>query len=118
MPGDWADLLRSSPSDRAMVVMKQVAETQRMDTAFAARILDKFEMAGVERWEPSAIVLRGRFRVAPLAQWDVRREYLRRLKRAFDHHGIEIPLPQLALHASPGVLARARSMDFTERTTP
>jgi small-conductance mechanosensitive channel len=28
----------------------------------------------------------------------VRREYLRRLKRAFDTHGIEIPFPQRMLH--------------------
>jgi small conductance mechanosensitive channel len=43
-------------------------------------------------------VLRGRFKVAPLEQWAVRREYLRRLKQAFDLQGIEIPCPQLVLH--------------------
>ena len=104
--------------DRAMAVMRQVAEDLRDDAAFRDRILDKFEMAGVERWDPSAIVLRGRFQVAPLAQWDVRREYLRRLKAAFDRHGIEIPFPQLALHAPLGLLGPARPRVNLERTAP
>ena len=103
--------------DRVMAVMLQVAQELREDDAFRDRILDKFELAGVERWDESAVVLRGRFRVAPLAQWDVRREYLRRLKAAFDEHGIEIPFPQLALHAPPGLLRPARSSNVAEGTT-
>lgn len=103
--------------DRIMVVMMQVAQALREDAAYRDRILDTFELAGVERWGESAVVLRGRFRVAPLAQWDVRREYLRRLKAAFDEHGIEIPFPQLVLHATPGLLTPARSSIDSERTT-
>jgi small-conductance mechanosensitive channel len=88
--------------DRVMSVMAEVAQAMRDDQAFARRILDPFELVGVERWDNSAIVLRGRFRVAPLEQWNVRREYLRRLKFAFDRNGIEIPYPQLTIHPPPG----------------
>jgi moderate conductance mechanosensitive channel len=84
--------------DRVIGVMLTVAQALREDKAFAAMILDKFELAGVERWDDSAVVIRGRFRVAPLQQWSVRREYLKRLKDAFDEHGIEIPFPQMTLH--------------------
>lgn len=84
--------------DRAMAVMVEVARGLREDPAFASRIVGDFELAGVERWADSAIVLRGRFKVAPLEQWSVRREYLRRLKRGFDESGIEIPYPQLTVH--------------------
>jgi small-conductance mechanosensitive channel len=84
--------------DRAMSVMHQVATELRQDPVHSARIQGDLEMAGVDRWDDSAIVLRARFRVAPLEQWTVRREYLRRLKYAFDHAGIEIPFPQMALH--------------------
>ena len=104
--------------DRVMAVMQQVAQLLREDAAYRERILDEFELAGVERWDDSAVVLRGRFRVAPLAQWDVRREYLRRLKAAFDRDGIEIPYPQLALHAAPGFFTRADTPVTSERTTP
>jgi small conductance mechanosensitive channel len=88
--------------DRAMAVMVEVARELRADPAFASRILDDFELAGVERWEASAVVLRGRFKVAPLEQWAVRREYLRRLKIGFDAAGIDIPYPQLTLHMAEG----------------
>lgn len=84
--------------DSAMALMHEVAAEMRSDPAHAARILGDLEMAGVERWDDSAVVLRARFRVAPLEQWTVRREYLRRLKYAFDRAGIEIPFPQLTMH--------------------
>ncbi len=88
----------STDLDVAMSLMCEVAAELQHDPAHAARILDKLEMAGVERWADSSVVIRARFRVAPLAQWTVRREYLRRLKIAFDRAGIEIPFPQLTLH--------------------
>ncbi len=91
--------------DQVMKVMRDVAEELRAAPDFSSRILDKFELAGVERWDDSAVVIRGRFRVMPLEQWGVRREYLRRLKFAFDKEGIEIPFPHLTIYpgeARPG----------------
>lgn len=88
----------SSDLDAVMALMRDVAAEMRRDPAHAARILDDLEMAGVDRWADSSVVIRARFRVAPLEQWTVRREYLRRLKTAFDRAGIEIPFPQLTLH--------------------
>jgi len=84
--------------DASIAVMREVATALRTDPAHSARILDDLEVAGVERWADSAVIIRVRFRVAPLEQWNVRREYLRRLKYAFDTAGIEIPFPQVALH--------------------
>jgi len=84
--------------DAAMVVMRDVAAEMRADPAFASRILDDLEIAGVDQWADSAMVIRARFRVKPLEQWGVRREYLRRLKAAFDRSEIEFPLPQLKVH--------------------
>lgn len=109
---------RAEPLGRVMAVVHQVAQGLRDDAAFRDRIRDKFEMAGVEPWDPSAIAIRGRFQVAPLAQWDVRREHLRRLKAAFDLHGIEIPFPQLAPHAPAGLLGPARPLVNAGRTAP
>ncbi len=85
--------------DEVMQVMREVAAGLRADPVFALRILDDLDLAGVERWDDSAVVIRCRFKCVALEQWTVRREYLRRLKAAFDAHGIEIPYPQLTLHA-------------------
>jgi small conductance mechanosensitive channel len=93
--------------DEALAIMRAVADELTADAAFGGRILDAFEVAGVERWDDSAVVLRGRFKVRPLEQWNVRREYLRRLKKAFDAAGIEIPFPHVTLYAGVGKDGRA-----------
>jgi small-conductance mechanosensitive channel len=88
--------------DRVIAVMRAVAEAMRQDPSFAPRILEDLEVAGVDQWADSALVIRCRFRVAPLQQWNVRREYLQKLKAAFDREGIEIPYPHLKIVQSPG----------------
>lgn len=94
----------SEDLNQVMQVMQDTASAMRADTSYLDRILDDFEMAGVERWDESAIIIRGRFKVAPLQQWDVKRAFLLRLKSRFDAEGIEIPFPQLAIHAGTATL--------------
>lgn len=93
--------------DEVMQVMEDVGRQMRLDPAFAARLLDDLEMAGIERWDDSAVIIRCRFKCAPLEQWTIRREYLRRLKSAFDAAGIEIPYPHLTVYAGQDKSGRA-----------
>lgn len=85
--------------DEVLAVMKAVGAEMRADSVFGPRILEDLEIAGVERLDNSAVVLRCRFKVAPLEQWGVRREYLRRIKAAFDAQQIEIPFPHVTVYA-------------------
>ena len=85
--------------DEVTAVMRKVGVAMRTDTALGAKILEDLEIAGVERLDDSAVVLRCRFKVRPLEQWTVRREFLRRIKAAFDEHGIEIPFPHVTFYA-------------------
>ena len=87
-------------TDRVMAIMRQVGEDLREDPAFADKFVDPIEMVGVEEFADSAVVLRIRIRTRPLEQWNVGREYRRRLKQAFDAQGIEIPFPHRSLSAS------------------
>jgi small conductance mechanosensitive channel len=77
--------------------MRRVGDQMRCDPGLSGKILDDLEIAGVENWADSSVVIRCRFRVAPLEQWSVRREYLRRLKQAFDQEEIEIPFPHIKI---------------------
>lgn len=88
--------------DAALEVMRHTGEQMRADARWQARILEPIEIVGVENWANSSVILRCRLKVAPIEQWAVRREYLRRLKEAFDAAGIEIPFPHLTLY--PGRL--------------
>jgi small conductance mechanosensitive channel len=85
--------------DEVFAVMRETAAALQRDPAFAARILEPLEIAGVEHLADSAVVIRCRFRTCVLEQWPVRREYLKRVKAAFDARGIEIPYPHLTLYA-------------------
>lgn len=85
--------------DQTLEVMRRVGQEMRASGDFGPRILDDVEIVGVENWADSAVTLRCRIKVRPLEQWNVRREYLRRLKRAFDEAGIEIPYPHLTVYA-------------------
>jgi small conductance mechanosensitive channel len=86
--------------DDAFRIMRSVAQELRADPAFAPKILDDLDIAGVENLGDYAVMLRSRFRVVPLEQWNVRREYLRRLKKAFAEAGIDIPSPRVMLAES------------------
>ncbi len=85
-------------TDEVMQLMRQVGAEMRADATLRDKILEDLEMAGMDQWADSAVILRCRFKVKPLEQWGVRREYLHRLKRVFDQHGVEIPFPHLTLY--------------------
>ncbi|MGE0858835.1 MAG: mechanosensitive ion channel family protein [Gammaproteobacteria bacterium] len=91
--------------DEVIDVLRVVGAEMRDAENFASRILEPLEVAGVERWDDSAVVIRCRFKTIPLEQWNVRRELLRRLKAAFDARGIEIPYPHLTVYPGAGVAA-------------
>ena len=85
--------------DEVYGVMREVSDDMRADPELAAKIVEDLEIAGVENWADSAVVIRCRFKTQPLEQWNVRRAFLHRLKKAFDAAGIEIPYPHLTLYA-------------------
>lgn len=103
-------------TDEAVSVMRETGAEMRADPVFGVKILDELEVAGVEKWDDSAVILRCRFRVLPLEQWNVRREFLRRLKKAFDARGIEIPFPHLTVYA--GVARDGAAASFHVQNEP
>jgi small conductance mechanosensitive channel len=87
-------------TDEVLRLMREAAAALRADPQWKDRIVEDLEVIGVDRWDDSAVVLRARFKVVPpIQQWNVKREYLRRLKKLFDGRGIEIPYPHLTVYA-------------------
>jgi small-conductance mechanosensitive channel len=93
--------------DEVIDVMREVGRSMRADATYGPKLLDDLEIAGVDQWADSAVVIRCRFKVVALEQWGVRREYLRRLKHAFDERGIEIPFPHVTVYAGQDKTGRA-----------
>jgi moderate conductance mechanosensitive channel len=72
-------------------VMREIGTQMRAHAQFGPKILDDLDIAGIEAWNAAGITLRGRMRVQALEQSNVKREFLWRLKQAFDHHDIQQP---------------------------
>ncbi len=91
--------------DDVMAVMKDVAAGMRGDPYFGKLILDDMEMLGVDDFVDSAVIIKCRMKTLPIKQWEVSREYRRRIKNRFDELGIEIPFPHRTLYWGAGVQA-------------
>jgi len=88
--------------DRVGQVLKEVADELQQDPAFRSLILEPVEVLGVENFSETAIVIKLRIKTLPIKQWEVGREFRRRLKRRFDSEGIELPAPTVVYTKPPG----------------
>lgn len=101
--------------DEVFEVIREVAATMRADENLGPLILEDLDLAGVEAWADSAIIIRFRIKVLPLQQWTVKRAFLLRLKREFDRRGIEIPFPHVTLYAGQDKDGSAPPLHFVKR---
>jgi small-conductance mechanosensitive channel len=85
-------------TDQVVEVIKQVAEEMRNEPDFAPLMIEPIEIFGVDEFADSAVIIKARLKTKPIEQWKVGREYRRRLKKAFDEQGIEIPFPHRTVY--------------------
>jgi len=85
-------------TDRVVRIIAEVGAGMKEDPAYRDHMLDVPEIFGVDKFGDSAVVIKGRIRTRPIQQWVVGREFLRRLKYAFDAEKIEIPFPHRSLY--------------------
>jgi small-conductance mechanosensitive channel len=78
-------------------VMRETGAQLRANSVFGPKILEDLDIAGVESWNERGITLRARLKVMALEQSNVRREYLMRLKYAFDKANIQQPRSMMML---------------------
>ncbi len=84
--------------DEVIEVLKEVDEELRNDPDFMENILEPIEVLGLDKFDDSAVVIRARTKTKPIKQWEVGREFNRRLKKKFDERDIEIPFPHVTLY--------------------
>ncbi|NIQ97236.1 MAG: mechanosensitive ion channel family protein [Desulfuromonadales bacterium] len=91
-------------TDKVTEVIREVAEQMRQDDTYGPLIIEDVEIFGVNKFGDSAVEIKGRLKTKPIRQWMVGREFLRRIKLAFDERDIEIPFPHRTVYfgeASP-----------------
>ncbi|PID33543.1 potassium transporter KefA [Candidatus Saccharibacteria bacterium] len=87
-----------SDLDKVEEVINKVGQDLFEDRDWEGVALEAPHMLRVESFDDSAITVKIVCKTAPIRQWEVRGEFLRRLKKAFDKEGIDIPFPQRVIH--------------------
>jgi small conductance mechanosensitive channel len=103
--------------DQVMDVLRQLGEEMRRDPAYRRMILEPLDVMGVDAFADSAVIIRARFKTRPLRQFEVRREFNRRIKKRFDELGIEIPFPHMSVYFGEASAPFALSLNATDRDT-
>jgi small conductance mechanosensitive channel len=85
-------------TDRVVEVLREVADELQGDPEHGPAILEPLEVLGVDAFGDSQVTIKIRLKTVPLRQWTVGREFRRRIKKAFDAAGIEIPFPHLSVY--------------------
>lgn len=84
--------------DVAITVIGDEAMKLAKDPVFALKFDAPPEVVGVQSLGDHAVAIRVLLRTHPGLQWEVSREFLRRIKIRLDHEGIDIPFPQRTVH--------------------
>jgi moderate conductance mechanosensitive channel len=92
--------------NRVIDTLKLTGERMRLEPPYNDFIIGDLEIFGVDKFDDSAVVIKGRIRTKPIRQWEVGREFLKRVKYAFDEQGIEIPFPQRVVSFSDDQVLR------------
>lgn len=85
-------------TDHVVEVVKGIADEMMQEEAYRGLILEPLDVLGVDQFADSAVIIKARFKTAPVKQWTVGREMNRRIKKKFDEVGIEIPFPHTSIY--------------------
>jgi moderate conductance mechanosensitive channel len=84
--------------DRVLGILNQVGEQLKKETPWASSILEPPQVLGIESFDQSQIAIRILIKTRPLKQWEIGREYRRRVKAVFDQNKIATSqLPQIVV---------------------
>lgn len=91
------DVAYSTDLDRAIAIIDHVASRMAHDPKWRELIVKPPQVLGVDNFGDNSITIRLWIDTQPLKQWEVAREFRRRLKHAFDRQGISMPFPQRSI---------------------
>lgn len=80
--------------DEAIELIERIASQMYLDNECRDNILEPPQVLGIEDFAERGFIIRIWFKTKPLQQWNISREFRRRLKNAFEAAGMPLPLPQ------------------------
>jgi small-conductance mechanosensitive channel len=97
--------------DKALELIEDIAFKMDRDPLWQEQIVETPKVLGVDNFGDRGLIIRVWIKTQPLKQWDVAREFRRRLKIAFDQAGVSIPLPQQAIWVNDAELLKSHFDD-------
>ncbi|OUC14040.1 MAG: hypothetical protein B0A82_13515 [Alkalinema sp. CACIAM 70d] len=100
---DWSrvdlavDIDYQSDPDRALSLLKAMAQKMYHESPWNQKILEPPEVLGIDRIDHVGLQIRIWLKTRPLEQFTVAREFRRRLKRLMDQENLGIGIPQQRL---------------------
>jgi small conductance mechanosensitive channel len=79
--------------DRVVVVLQRIGQELAQDQRVGPLILEPPEVLGIESFGESQVTIKVLVKTLPQRQWEVAREFRRRIKATFGKEGIEMPYP-------------------------
>lgn len=104
MSKDWSALIVNvgvaykEKYDHVTGVIESVGEDMYKNSRFKNIMTEPLEVAGLDSFADSAIMIRVIIKTRPGMQWETGREFRRRIKEAFDAANIEIPFPHRTVY--------------------
>lgn len=95
--------------NQALELINKVAQEMNESAEWKELILEEPQLLGIDKFGERGLVVRLWIKVKPLKQWDVSREYRRRLKLAFDDAEMGIPVPQQQIRFNPSLPMKAET---------
>ena len=83
-------------------VLRELDQQLRREWPYRRQILEPIDIAGLDRFADSAIMVKARIKTRPGNQWSIGFEFRKRMKARFAEKGIEIPYPHRKLVFAPG----------------
>lgn len=100
---DWSrvdvtiDVAYNSDVNLALALIDEVAQQMSKEPIWREKIIDPPQVLGIDQLSHMGVLIRVWIKTKPLEQWNVAREYRRRLKIALDSQEISIGVPQQSL---------------------
>ncbi len=94
--------------DELELIINRVGSELAADENWKEKILEAPQLLRVDAFGESAIVVKITGATAPMKQWAVTGELRKRLKKAFDKAGIEIPFPQRVVHQAQSLKSKKK----------
>ena len=96
--------------DHAITVLNRVGKELAEDEYFGPLFTEPMQVLRVNEFGASGIAIKVLGQTKPIRQWEVAGEFRKRIKKAFDEEGIEIPFPHQTIYWGEGEETRIRQV--------